>query len=150
MKRKWLVLLTLGALSCLSSRAETGTWMNLNGSGIFCRQLSETVVMRDPSSCGATTIFCSVPVQCFQGQSSFVTTVMCRAKKDTPIGILDKDGPAALSVAPRTGILSCPSLQRCADDPEPQIAYESDLPKWSIPGFAVRIDDMIFPAKLGH
>jgi len=151
MKRKWLFLIALGALSCLSSKAETQEWMTLNGSNIFCRRLTETVIMRDPSSCGTTNVFCSAPVQCFQGKSSFVTTVMCRAQKREENALLKKPTDAeALSVVPRTGVLSCPSLQRCADDPEPQLAYESDLPKWNIPGYATQVDDIIFPAKVGH
>jgi len=141
LKKKWVLLLTLGALSCLSSRADE--WMTLNGTNTFCRRLTQSVIMRDPSSCGATNIFCTIPVQCFQGNVNFVTTVMCKALPKSP-GRLEDGSIAALSV-PQPQAKGCPSLQRCADDPEPQLAYESDLPKWTTPP-----ENFAFKGSLGH
>lgn len=130
MKRYGSGLLLVLAMLANSRSCDAVEWIRIDGN-TSCRRLTPTMVMRDAASCGRSTIFCSTPIQCFgpSGRGT-VGTAICRASRfQRPT--LDPAPIAKTSAAIVTGPATCPNLQSCADDPNPELGTEADLPRWS-------------------
>lgn len=145
--RKWIMLTAISV--CGLAQADRNEWIRLNGGNTFCRSLTPTTVMRDNASCGRGTVFCTTPIQCFgPATRGGVGTVFCKATREPDSGFIGLDQKAALassSVVAPSPVLTCPNLQKCADDPNPELGTEQDLLRWS--GF--RDDDIIFFTQRG-
>jgi hypothetical protein len=88
--------------------------------GALCFDTMPTMLLRDTwSTCGTTTTFCTTPLACYApstGQYLGGSIATCRA-----------------AVAERSGLLTCPELQACADDPRQEFIPEADGWKWQRP-----------------
>jgi len=92
----------------------------------FCQRLSTTFVMRNSNSCGPSTFHCITPIRCFGFNSSSTGVVVCPGQKQN---WNDPFAAASKSISPP--FLSCPNLQQCADDPNPELETVDKLGQWA-------------------